>query len=125
MTRTTKSVLLSAAAFVFAGAASAGALAQQQTPPPPAAQQEAAPATEQEVKQFAKADKQIAKLTEEWQPKVQEAGSPQEAQQLQQAAQAEMVKAIEKEGLTVDRYNQIYAQAQADPALAERIRASA
>ncbi|MCK5750704.1 MAG: DUF4168 domain-containing protein, partial [Oricola sp.] len=72
-----------------------------------------------------KAEKEINSMVEEWAPKVQAAENQQEAEQLQGEAQTQMVAAIEKEGLSVDRYNEIYQQAQLDPQLASRIRENA
>lgn len=116
--------LLSAAAFACTSIFAAGAAAQSQTQAP-AAQQQAAPVSDAEVKKFAKVEKKITSIAEEWAPKVQTAESQEAAEQIQGQAQAEMVAAIEGEGLTVQRYNEIFAQAQADADLAERIRENA
>lgn len=113
--------LLSAVAATSVSVFAVGASAQA----PDAAQQQAQPVSEQEVKQFAKAEQKVAKISEEWAPRVQSAGSNEEAEQLAQQAQGQMVEAIEGEGLTVQRYNEIYAQAQMDADLADRIRSAA
>lgn len=120
---TIKQTLLSAAAatacaFAFGGAA----VAQGQ---PPAQQQQAAPVTDEEIQQFAEADKKLVTISEKWMPKLQAAESTEEAEKMQMDAQTEMTQAIEAEGLSVQRYNEIYAAAQADPDLAARIQASA
>lgn len=117
---------LAAAAVAGAAVFGAGATASAQDAAAQQQQmQQAAPVTDKEVKQFVKAEKEINSIVEEWAPKVQSAGNQQEAEELQGEAQTQMVAAIEKEGLSVNRYNEIYQQAQLDPQLAERIRENA
>src|SRR5262245_15027663 len=49
------------------------------------------------------------------------AATPEEQEQIQAAARSEMVQAIEKRGMTVDKYTEIARQAQARPEIAEQI----
>jgi hypothetical protein len=53
--------------------------------------------------------------------KLESAKSPEEQQQLRQTASQEMVRAVEKEGMSVDKYKEIMSQAKANPAVAERV----
>ena len=76
---------------------------------------------EAELQSYAAAAAEIEALVQEWQPKVQSAETPEEAAEIGQQAQAEMVQAVESEGLTVEQYNQITQLAQADPDLQAKI----
>ncbi|PQA85688.1 DUF4168 domain-containing protein [Hyphococcus luteus] len=113
--------LLAAAAAAAAASAGPAAMAQDAA----AQQQQIAPVSDKEVKKFVKAEKKIGAIVEEWSPKVQSAESQQEAQQMQKKAQTQMIAAIEKEGLSVQRYNQIAQRAQVDKQLAERLQEAA
>lgn len=117
-----KLMLSAIAAVVSTLALSASATAQAQQP---GAQQQTAPVTDEEVKKFARAANKIAAISQKWTPQMQSAATQEEAQQIQEQVQAEMIAAIEDEGLTVQRYNEISSRAQVDEALAERIRNSA
>ncbi|MGF1623564.1 MAG: DUF4168 domain-containing protein [Alphaproteobacteria bacterium] len=77
--------------------------------------------SEDELQSYAAAAAEIEVLVQEWQPRVQDAETPEDAAELGQQAQAEMVQAVESEGLTVEQYNQITQLAQADPDLQARI----
>lgn len=115
--------IVSATAIAFTAAVSGAAFAQAQQQPG-AQQQEIQPVTEEEIKQFARAEQKIATIAEKWQEEMDAVESQEAAEQIQQQAQAEMIAAVEQEGLTAERYNEIYAQAQMDPELAEQIRSS-
>ena len=114
--------LIASTALAIAAPATAFAQAQQQ---PGAAQPQMEPVTEAEIKQYAQAEKKIATITKKWQQELNAVETQEAADQIREQAQSEMVAAIEQTGLSVQRYNEIYAQAQVDPALAEEIRSSA
>lgn len=121
-------------AAMISGAAAAPAFAQdpaqqqQQQQDPAMQQQPAAPdpesITDDQVGSFVAATENINGVIEEYQPQVEEADEEQ-AMQLQQEAQEQMVVVVEETGLTVDEYNGIAAAAQSDEGLAERIRSEA
>lgn len=113
--------IASATAIAFTTAVSGAAFAQAQQQPG-AQQQQMEPVSEEEVRQFANAEKKIAAISQKWQQEIETVETQEAAEQIQQQAQSEMITAIEQEGLTVQRYNEIYAQAQTDPELAEQIR---
>ena len=115
--------LLAATAVVFTAGAGSAAMAQEAAAAQE--QQETTPVSDKEVKKFVKAEKKIGAIIDEWTPKVQSAESDEQADQLKQQAQTQMIAAIEKEGLSVQRYNEIAQQAQFDPQLAERLRQAA
>ncbi len=123
-----KPITAASAALALVLAAGLPAAAQQQpgaTPPAAAPQPapggEAAAVDDATLQAFAKASLEVEELSSEWAPRLQQAGSEQEAQQLRAEANAEMVKVVESEGLDVETYNRVFQAAQADPQLASAI----
>lgn len=112
-----------AAAAMAATALAAGfalpAFAQAETETPQATQPAAL--TEEELQSYAAAALEVQSLIEEWQPQIEAAESPEQASEIGQQAQSEMVMAVEAEGLSVEEYNQITQLAQTDPELQSRI----
>ena len=86
-------------------------------------QAQAKPATfsATQLQQFAKAAQQVFEIRQKYAPDVRAASSEKDAHALIDKAQAEMTKAIEKEGMTIGQYNTIIEAAQKDPALAGEI----
>ncbi len=103
------------------GLTGAPAVFSQATLQPPA-QQSASSFSDSELKSFAVAVLEVQRINDTYVPKLQSAQSPEEQQQLRQTASQEMVRAVEKEGMSVDKYKEILSQAQADPAVAERVK---
>jgi type IV secretory pathway VirB4 component len=114
-----RTALAAVAATALAAGLALPAFAQADSEVPQATQP-AAP-TEEELQSYAAAAQQIQQIVEEWQPQIANAATPEEANQLGQQAQVEMVMAVEAEGLSVDDYNRITQLAQADPDLQARI----
>ena len=77
--------------------------------------------TATQLQQFAKAAQQVFKIRQKYAPDVRAASNEKDAHALIDKAQAEMTKAIEKEGMTIGQYNTIIEAAQKDPALAGEI----
>lgn len=78
--------------------------------------------SEQQLAQFAEANKQIGDIEAQYTAQLKEdAEDPEKVLDLQRQAQDEMVQAVEDNGLDVRTYNQIFQVAQADPDLAKRI----
>src|SRR5262245_30609679 len=70
---------------------------------------------EAELQQFTNAVGEIRQLRSKWMPQVEQAaqeGGPDAALQVQDTAYAEMVDAVEAQGLSLRRYNQIASLAQ-------------
>ena len=111
-----------AAAVVAAFLLAAPAGAQQQ---PPQAQQPTTPQgaqpsaefSESQLDAFAAAAEDISRLQQEYDAKLQGAGSDEEAETLRGEAADAMMGALEDQGITPEEYNSIVAAAQADPAL--------
>ncbi len=102
--------------------AAAGALCA--TAPMTAIAQQAQQFSDEEVGAFADALGAAAAVAQEWGPRIEAADSAEEARELTERSQAEMIAAIEGSGLTVETYTEIFASAQTDPELAQRIDAA-
>lgn len=79
--------------------------------------------TEAELKSFATAAVQVIRIHESYLPRIHGATSADEQQQLQQTASGAMTQAVELQGLSVAKYNEILQQVKTDPTVAERVRA--
>jgi GTP1/Obg family GTP-binding protein len=66
---------------------------------------------------------EVRDLGNEYSEQIASAQDQQEAQELQQEAQVEMVAVVEDTGLTVEEYNQIAQQLSQDQELLERVQA--
>ncbi|MFU2510497.1 DUF4168 domain-containing protein [Pseudoalteromonas sp. ASV78] len=84
-------------------------------------QQQTSSIKDAKLLQFSIAMDSIDKISARYESEFQSAEDTEQAQTIQQRAQAEMVKAVEKAGLTVAEYSEIAQQAQQDPQLRERI----
>ena len=89
---------------------------------PPDAAQPAAGYSDAELKSFAVAAAKVQRINDTYLPKLRTATSDDEQRQVQETASAEMRRALQEEGISVDKFRSIVSQAQADRALAERIR---
>jgi hypothetical protein len=104
------------------------AVAPAQTTQSPSEQPEASapksptPPTDAELKSFAGAVVEVHRINDAYIPKFQAAGTPDEEQKLEAAAVREMVQAVESEGLSVEKYEQILTQAQTDLDLVHRLK---
>lgn len=107
------------------GASLGAAAAQDAATPAPATEEPAAaapPLDDGKLKSFAVAFLEVTRVTQEYQPQIAAAGTPEDQQRLQQEAGAKMVEAVnEAEGITVDEYNMIIQAAQTSPELAQRV----
>lgn len=123
------------ASILLLVAASAGpALAQGTTPAgatPPAATPRSAQAplpkasdiSDSDITKFAQVNKKVQHIRAEYTQKLQVSGTDQQkSAEIQREAENKMVKVVEDSGLGVQKYNEIIRVAQADPALAQRIR---
>ena len=85
---------------------------------PPAQQLEP---SQDQLKSFVSAALEVQQIRSKWQPQIQAADSAEQAQKFQVQASAEMVKAVQDKGLTVETYRAIAVAAQGNPELASRI----
>ena len=102
-------------------------IALAQTPAPdvqqraPNVQQPTPAYSDTELKTFAVAALEVLRINDVYLPKLKMAASPQEQQEVERTASDEMVKAVEKEGMSVTRYKEIMSHAEAHPEIAERV----
>lgn len=103
------------------GAVSTAQAQQPQQSPQLRAQQPAV--SDKEIQAFAAAATDVRQLNQKWIPRVQAAAQqgPDAEQKARQEAMAEMTQAVQKKGLTIDRYNSILQQAQADPEVQRKV----
>jgi hypothetical protein len=107
--------------FGLIGLVCAPAALPQLTQQPPGTQ--SAPAySDSELKSFAVAVLEVQRINDDYTLKLQSAKSPDEQQQLRKTASQEMVRAVEKEGMSVEKYREIMNQAETNPAVAERVK---
>ena len=116
--------ILALAAVLVGALTLGGALqlqAQTATPPQQQTPTQQPELSQGQIESFASAARQIREIRSRWQPRLQEAESAEKSQELQTQASAEMVKAVEAKGLTVEKYNAIVTAARDNPELADRI----
>jgi len=104
-------------------------LSSEQTAPPAESsddrptQAETAPAySDAELKSFAGAVVEVHRINDAYIPKLLAASTPDEEQQLEAAALHEMVQAVEKEGISVEKYEEILTKAQTNRDIAYRLK---
>lgn len=125
-TRSALSLALALTAAAVIGGVPAGQAQQQQRPMD---RQQNEPMKSQtqvqdrEIQAYAAAANEVRQLKQKWIPRFQQAEkeSPQAAQRIEEDAYNEMVVAVEKKGLSVDRYNEIYELAQVDPDVQRKV----
>jgi hypothetical protein len=74
-----------------------------------------------EIVSFAKAQNQLAKIQQEYQPKISGTQDKAEQQEIVKEMNERSVDVVQKEGFSVGRYNEIFQAAQSDLALQQRI----
>ena len=75
-----------------------------------------------ELKSFAAAVVEVHRINDQYIPKLQAASTPDEEQKLEAAALHEMVQAVEKEGISVEKYEEILTHAQTNRDIAHRLK---
>jgi hypothetical protein len=113
--------LCAALAAAWASAAAAQTTAPGTPRPAPQVQQPAPNYSEDELKTFAVAALEVLRINDLYLPKLKMAATPEEQQQVEKTATDEMVKAVQKQGLTVDKYKEIMTHAEANPEIADRV----
>ena len=96
--------------------------AQQPSTEQPMTGQPSAEYSDETLRSFAVAFLQVDAINREFTPRLQEATTPEEQQQIQEEASQEMVNAVESsDGISVQEYTSIMQAAQADPELAQKL----
>ncbi|HEY2816386.1 MAG TPA: DUF4168 domain-containing protein [Casimicrobiaceae bacterium] len=75
-----------------------------------------------ELKSFAGAVVEVHRINDSYIPKLEAAGTAAEEQKLEAAALHEMVQAVENEGLSVEKYEEILKQAQTNREVVHRLK---
>jgi hypothetical protein len=88
----------------------------------PSAAEQALGYSDAELKSFAGAVVEVHRINDAYIPKLQAAGTPDEEQKLEAAALHEMVQAVEKEGISVEKYEEILTKAQTSRDIALRLK---
>ena len=73
--------------------------------------------SDQELGAFAKAYTEVQRIRSQYEPSLQRTKDARESQRLQQEANAKLKKTLDKQGLSIDRYNKIYTAGNANEAL--------
>lgn len=84
-------------------------------------EQQAAEFSEEQLETFVEARQRVIEISKKWQDRLNNADSQEELTSAQQAAQEEMVEAVQDQGISVDDYNLIADAAQQDPELMDRL----
>ena len=114
---------LSVAAFMAGGAAFAqGTSPAQQTAP--AAPAQITPVTYQEVTQYVAANRKVTEVANKMSVELQGASTESDVATIQDKAEKEIVSAIQKEGLTATRYQEIIILAESDQATLAKLQAA-
>ncbi|HZP88707.1 MAG TPA: DUF4168 domain-containing protein [Burkholderiales bacterium] len=87
----------------------------------PSATDQASQYSDADVKAFASAAVAVQAIRDLYVVKIMAAGDEDQARQLREAAVTEMAGAVQQQGLSVERFQQILLDAQGDPALVDRI----
>lgn len=109
--------IAAAAAFAI-GSAVAPATYAQTTPP----KQAPANYSEKDIQSFVVASHEIRDISEQYRPQLEAAKTAGEKEQVRQEAVGKMTEAVQKNGLTVEKFNEISAAAKRDPSLAAKIK---
>jgi hypothetical protein len=77
--------------------------------PSQAAQSTSPGISEKELQAFAKVYTDVQRIRLEYEPSLQKTKDPKQIQRIHQEADARIKETLDRQGLTVERYNQIYA----------------
>ena len=70
--------------------------------------------SDKELAAFAKAYAEVQQIRSEYEPSLQKTKDTKESERLQREANAKLKKTLDKQGLSIDRYNKIYAAVNAN-----------
>lgn len=113
--------ILALVAVAMVGAPLYPALAQSQPPQEMARPDRAPTYSDGELQQYASAAVQVAEINRDYTAKLQAAGTSDKQEAVRTEATTKMAAVIRKQGLSVQKYNEIYNAASTDPKLARRL----
>ncbi len=73
--------------------------------------------SDRELTAFARAYTEVQQIRLQYEPSLQKTKNAKESERLQQEANAKLKKTLDKQGLSIDRYNKIYAAVNANEEL--------
>ncbi|MEX2494677.1 MAG: DUF4168 domain-containing protein [Woeseia sp.] len=100
-----KSILTAAGAFLLTGGAVQAQVEQPAAPPMP--EQQAASVSQGDIEKFAQIYVQVEETRSELALEMNDAATPEQAQEIQARMQQEIVAAIDDHGWSVDKYNEV------------------
>jgi hypothetical protein len=110
------------AALTFALIVTGSSLAAAQAAGTQEQPAEAAPSpTQRDLKTYAVARLEVLKVSKSYRPQIEAAKSPDEAKAVQQEAMQEMVKVVQNNGLSDEKYNEITGTMQNNPEVAQQV----
>lgn len=109
---------VTAMTLALAVAASLPAAAQSTDQPPVSPES----LSQTQLEAFVAAATRVSEISDELQAQAQDVNDEAELARLQEAANQQMVAAVQDEGLTVEEYNMIFQMAQVDPQLNDTLR---
>jgi hypothetical protein len=92
------------------------AMAQSAAP-----EQQSASISDQDLKTFAGAAKEVQRINQSYVPAYQAAQTDEQRKAIEQEAMTKMSEAVKQKGMSVDKYNQIVNAAQTNPEMARQI----
>lgn len=87
----------------------------------PAKPSDASQLSDKEIKAFAKAYADYQKIRRTYAPALEQAKDPAQKRQIEQEANAKIKRSLDAQGLSVARYNQIFAQVNSNPPLRKKV----
>ena len=87
----------------------------------PAKPNETSGLSDKELKAFAKAYVDYQKIRRTYAPALEQAKDPARKKQIEQEANTKIKRSLDAQGLSVTRYNQIFAQVNSNPPLRKRV----
>lgn len=116
-----QTVAIAFAVLAGLSGAAAGQSTAPGTPAPPVTSQSVEKTDETTVRTFAVALAAVQDVQIEYIEKIRATNEPAVATQLQNEAQSKMIQAVETKGLSVNQYNSLAQQMQADPSFRQRV----
>ncbi len=104
--------------LVIAILCSAGMATAAETPAKP---KDGSHLSDKELKAFAKAYVDYQNIRRTYAPALEQAKDPAQKKQIEQEANAKIKRSLDAQGLSVARYNQIFAQVNSNPPLRKRV----
>jgi len=114
--------LISTAFAVWSLVSNAAVPAEPAQPPEEARQPAEASYSDSEIRTFVVAAIQVQRINDAYLPRLKEAKTPEDQEEVRNAAMTEMVNAVQNNGMSVAKYNEISKVVQTNPEVAAKVR---